>query len=165
MEVLFTPWRSDYLSGGGYSGSECFFCRAASEEDGARENLVLTRTPYHVVLLNRYPYTNGHLMVAPRRHVADPEECSPGARHELWPLMLRCRRALREAYGPEGFNLGANLGSAAGAGVPDHFHLHLLPRWSGDTNFMTTAGGTRLIPEDLGSTWERLRPLLRTEEG
>ena len=156
----------DYLSGGGHSGSECFFCRAASgeNEEEDRENLVLTRTTYHVVLLNRYPYTNGHLMVAPRRHVADPEDCLPGSREELWPLVLRCRRTLLEAYGPEGFNFGANLGIAAGAGVPDHFHLHLLPRWSGDTNFMTTAGGTRLIPEDLGSTWERLRPLLGPEE-
>ena len=165
MEVLFTPWRLDYLSGGGHSGSECFFCRAASDEEEPRETLALVRTPFHVVLLNRYPYTNGHLMIAPRRHLASPEECSSGAQKELWPLVLRCRQALREAYDPDGFNLGANLGSAAGAGIPDHFHLHLLPRWSGDTNFMTTTGETRLIPEDLGSTWKRLRPLLAAEGG
>lgn len=164
MEVLFTPWRMRYLTGEGPSTSECFFCAAAREKANDRERLVLARTQHHVVLLNRYPYTNGHLMVAPRAHHGDPADCAPEAQSELWPLLMRCRDALTAAYSPDGFNLGANLGSAAGAGVPDHFHVHLLPRWSGDTNFMSTVGGTRLVPVELEATWKDLRTRLGSNE-
>lgn len=163
MEVLFTPWRMSYLSGGGASETDCFFCAAGDAENPERAHLVVLRTEHHAVMLNRFPYANGHVMVAPREHVTEPERCAPEAQRELWPLLLRCQRALRTVYRPEGFNLGANLGSAAGAGIPGHFHVHLLPRWEGDTNFMTTVGGTRLVPEDLDTTWERLRSALQEE--
>jgi ATP adenylyltransferase len=136
-------------------------CEAGRDESGDRERLVLERTSHHVVLLNRYPYTNGHLMVAPLEHQEDPGSCSLEAQRELWPLLLRCREALAAVYSPDGFNLGANLGSAAGAGVPGHFHVHLLPRWDGDTNFMSTVGGTRLVPEALDESWARLRSRFR----
>jgi ATP adenylyltransferase len=111
------------------------------------------------VILNRHPYSNGHLMVAPRAHLASPLMASGGDRDELWRVVLLSQSALESAYGPPGLNVGLNLGRAAGAGVPDHFHVHLVPRWEGDTNFMTAIAHTRLIPEALEQTRERLRPV------
>ena len=162
MQTIFTPWRFKYIS---MSGDQegCFFCLAA-EHPEEPERLVLAKGAHHMVVLNRYPYTNGHLMVAPVAHVADPQEVDPVARDEFWPLVLRCQRVLRRAYSPDGFNMGLNLGRAAGAGVPGHYHFHIVPRWDGDTNFMTVLGSVRLVPEEPNEVLARLRPLFASEE-
>lgn len=155
-ETLFTPWRYDYIkSDRTNEAEECFFCAAAAEPDDP-ERLVVHLAEHHLVMLNRHPYTNGHLMVAPRSHVAAPELAPPAARAELLPLVLLARQAVTEAYGPDGFNLGMNLGRAGGAGVPDHYHFHVVPRWQGDTNFMGVVAGVRLVPEALGASYEKL---------
>ena len=162
MEVLFTPWRYAYIAGSRKGVEEtvtgCFLCDAAAALDDP-QRLVVHASPYHVVLLNRHPYSNGHLMVAPREHVASPLAAGAETRGEAWPLLLLCQRVLAAAYRPDGVNVGMNLGRVAGAGVPDHYHVHLVPRWEGDTNFMTAIAETRLVPEDLLQTRERLRPL------
>ena len=157
METLFTPWRLTYITAARQI-SGCFLCDAAAAPDDP-ERLVVHATPQHLVILNRHPYSNGHLMVAPRAHVASPLSASAAAKAELWPLVLLAQQALEEAYSPDGLNVGLNLGRTAGAGVPDHFHLHLVPRWEGDTNFMTAVAQTRLIPEALSQTRDRLVPL------
>jgi ATP adenylyltransferase len=157
METLFTPWRYAYITAA-KQDSGCFLCAAAAAPTEA-ERLVVHATRWHVVLLNRHPYSNGHLMVAPREHAASPRMVGREAQLELWPLVLLAQQALESAYHPDGFNIGLNLGRVAGAGVPDHFHVHLVPRWNGDTNFMTAVGGTRLVPETLEQTRERLLPL------
>jgi ATP adenylyltransferase len=164
MEVLFTPWRYAYIAGQRKDGevqestTGCFLCDAAASPDDP-ERLVVHAAGHHVVVLNRHPYSNGHLMVAPREHVASPPDASPATQTEAWPLLLLCQRVLAAAYRPDGINVGINLGKVAGAGVPDHYHVHLVPRWEGDTNFMTSIADTRLVPEDLLQTRERLRPL------
>jgi ATP adenylyltransferase len=158
MQVLFTPWRYAYITGQRGESAGCFLCEAAAAPEEA-ERLVVHTTAHHLVLLNRHPYSNGHLMVAPREHVASPQDASPAAQDESWGLLLLCQRVLQAAYAPGGMNVGMNLGKAAGAGLPDHYHLHLVPRWQGDTNFMTATADTRLVPEDLLQTRERLRPL------
>jgi ATP adenylyltransferase len=158
METLFTPWRLAYITAARHPGTGCFFCEAVTAPDDP-ERLVVHGTARHLVVLNRHPYSNGHLMVAPREHLASPRHASAEARSELWPLVLLAQEVLEEAYAPDGLNVGLNLGQVAGAGVPDHFHVHLVPRWAGDTNFMTAVGQTRLIPEDLTQTRDRLRPL------
>ncbi len=157
MQTLFTPWRLAYVSVKQPSG-DCFFCEAA-RHPADPERLVVHRGRHHLVMLNRHPYTNGHLMVAPLAHLASPLSCGPEQRAELWPLVLRCQEVLDAAYHPDGFNLGLNLGRAAGAGVPDHFHFHVVPRWRGDTNFMSVVGGVRVVPESPGQIAVRLRPL------
>ena len=157
MQTLFTPWRQAYITQQRLD-SDCFFCAAARRPDDP-DGLVVAVTPYHLVMLNLHPYSSGHLMVAPLAHVATPEASSPEAQGELWPLVLRARRVLAAAYAPQGFNLGMNLGQVAGAGVPDHYHFHVVPRWAGDTNFMTVLAEVRLVPEDLRQSRERLRAL------
>lgn len=163
MERLFTPWRYEYItkSPAGPAGSEetgCFFCAAARNPDDP-DGLVVHAGRHHLVMLNLHPYSNGHLMVAPFEHHASPQESGPEALAEFWPLVLKAQRVLSAAYSPHGFNLGMNLGRPAGAGVPGHFHFHLVPRWIGDTNFMTVLAEVRLIPEDLRQSRERLRAL------
>lgn len=156
MQTLFTPWRYGYISSPTPMVDECFLC-AASRFPEDPERLVVALTEHHVVLLNKHPYNNGHLMIAPRSHVASPTEAELAAQAELWPLVLRCQRMLEAVYRPHGLNLGMNLGQAAGAGVPSHWHLHLVPRWQADTNFMTTLAEVRLVPEELEVTRRRLR--------
>jgi len=158
MDVLFTPWRYPYIAGQRESAAGCFLCEAAAAPDDA-ERLVVHVGVHHVVVLNRHPYNNGHLMVAPRMHVASPAAAEPAARAEAWPMVLLCQRVLEMAYAPHGINVGMNLGRVAGAGVPGHYHVHLVPRWEGDTNFMTVTADTRVVPEDLHQTRDRLRPL------
>jgi len=162
MDRLFTPWRYDYLVSDKASGG-CIFCEASSADDD-RERLVVWRGGTHFVILNRFPYSNAHLMIVPHRHVADLLEATPEERHDLIDLATRSLAALRSAYGPQGFNLGCNLGTSAGAGIASHYHLHLVPRWEGDTNFMTVTAETRVIPEDLGRTWERMRAAFLAQE-
>lgn len=156
-QVLFTPWRYAYITGENKpaAADACFLCAAVDASDEP-QRLVVHRTAHHLVLLNRHPYSSGHLMVAPLAHVGSPDDAAPAARAELWPLVLRVRGVLERAYAPDGFNLGMNLGSAAGAGAPEHFHFHVVPRWRGDSNFLAVVGDVRLVPEDLLAAREKL---------
>ena len=134
----------------------CIFCEAAGT---GRDELVLVRTKLAYVILNRYPYNNGHLMVAPRRHVATLATSTPDELADLMRLTRHAEMALTEAYTPQGINVGINLGRPAGAGIVDHLHVHLVPRWNGDTSFISVIGNTRVLPEELGQTAARLRPI------
>ena len=159
METLWSPWRHEYINA---TGSEnptraCFFCFATQNPAADESNLVVARGDENLVMLNRYPYTGGHLMIAPYAHVGSLAEGSKAATDEMMDLAKRCENALRQVYRAEGFNLGMNLGKVAGAGVADHIHLHIVPRWGGDTNFMTTVADTRVLPEDLAMSYQKLR--------
>ena len=134
----------------------CIFCMAQEVQDGV-ENLVAYRSEHSFVILNRYPYTSGHLMVVPYLHKPNLEELDATTRGEMMELATRCMTILRGLYNPPAFNLGANIGEAAGAGVKAHVHLHVVPRWAGDTNFMSTVGDVRVLPELLEDTYERVR--------
>ncbi len=136
--------------------AECVFCKAVQQEDGP-DNLVVFRGQTAYVILNRYPYTSGHLMVIPYAHVASLEDLSPQERSEIMELTNRSLGVLRRAYHPQGFNLGVNMGEAAGAGIIGHVHLHVVPRWGGDTNFMSAVGGTRVLPENVEDSYIRIR--------
>lgn len=135
---------------------ECIFCSALQQKDGL-ENLVIWRSKLAFVILNRYPYNNGHLMVVPNAHKPSLEFLDPETRSELMELTSQAIMLLRRVYNPQGFNMGVNIGAAAGAGIAEHVHMHLLPRWSGDTNFMSTVAETRVMPEDLTATYRRVR--------
>jgi ATP adenylyltransferase len=134
----------------------CIFCNAQEKEDG-EENLIAFRAERAYVILNRYPYTSGHIMVVPLDHKPNLEELDPETRAEMMELVTRCMTVLRKIYHPEAFNMGANIGEAAGAGIKQHVHIHIVPRWGGDTNFMSTVGGTRVLPEALESTYVRVK--------
>lgn len=136
--------------------SRCIFCGHLDEKDGP-ENLILHRGKQSFIILNRYPYTNGHMMVVPYQHVASLESLDESTLNELMQLTNQTIRALRHVYGAEAFNVGINIGEAAGAGVADHVHIHVVPRWSGDTNFMSSTAGTRVIPEALKETYDRIK--------
>jgi ATP adenylyltransferase len=138
-------------------GSGCVFCGVLQSPVSDEEKFILHRAVYNFVILNIYPYVSGHLMVIPYEHFANLDEAPKETTDELMDLTKRCQTVLREVYQPDGFNLGMNIGKAAGAGVAGHFHLHILPRWIGDANFMTTIGQTRTIPEDLNSTFKKLK--------
>ena len=134
----------------------CVFCRALKQEDGPG-NLIIQRGQQAFVILNRFPYTSGHLMVLPFTHAAGLHELDAPTRAEMMELMNTATQVLAHVYQPQGFNLGANLGAAAGAGLEEHLHLHVLPRWAGDTNFVSTIGETRVLPETLEETWQRVK--------
>ena len=134
----------------------CIFCNAQAKEDSA-ENLIAFRGERSYVILNRYPYTSGHLMVVPVDHKANFEELDSPTRAEMMELTTQCMAVLRNIYNPQAFNMGANIGEAAGAGVKEHVHIHIVPRWAGDTNFMSAVGETRVLPESLESTYERVK--------
>ena len=156
MDYLWSPWRYRYVSQAG-KDNRCLFCaKAAIEPSRDREHLVLYRGRSNFILLNLFPYTTGHVMVAPYAHVADLDEVDPATLVEMMELAQKLQRALKSCYRPEGCNLGMNLGKCAGAGVAEHLHLHLLPRWAGDSNFMTVIGETRVQPEDLLTTYDKL---------
>ncbi len=135
----------------------CIFCDAARDPADDERNFVLHRGAHTFVILNLYPYISGHLMIAPYAHLGELDAAPKEATDEIMDLTKRCQTALREIYHPQGFNLGMNLGRAAGAGIADHIHMHLMPRWSGDTNFMTSVAETRVLPEDLATTYRKLR--------
>ena len=160
MDRLYTPWRYDYIKGASGEktghGQSCVFCAISARGDDAA-TFILHRARLNFVVLNIYPYTSGHLMVVPFEHTADFAGLRKETSDELMDVAKRAQGILQEVYRPHGFNLGFNLGQAAGAGVTDHLHMHVLPRWSGDANFMTTVGETRVLPEDLRTTYERLR--------
>lgn len=156
MNQLWTPWRSAYMNEK-KDKAGCIFCHAAADPKADEQNLVIFRGTLAFALLNRYPYTSGHLMIAPYMHVSRLAQASEDASVEVMRLTRRAERMLERAYRPDGLNLGMNLGEAAGAGIEQHIHMHVLPRWKGDANFMTSVGSTRIIPEALDETYAKLR--------
>jgi len=158
MDYIWTPWRYRYVADAS-KDSRCIFCDALDAGDDRRVLIVLRGTK-NFVILNRYPYTSGHVMVVPYVHVANLVDAEPETLAEMMQIAQRLERALGNTYHPQGYNLGMNLGRAAGAGVTGHLHLHVLPRWAGDANFMTVTGETRVEPEELSITFERLREAL-----
>jgi len=156
MDHLWSPWRYRYVSQA-TAGDECLFCAKAASKDDRAEH-ILYRGERNFVLLNAFPYTSGHLMIAPYAHVATLEQASPEDLAEMMRLVQMAEAALRAAYRAGGINLGMNIGKAAGAGVAGHIHMHVLPRWEGDVNFMTAVGETRVLPEDLDGTFAKLLP-------
>ena len=156
MDRLWAPWRLAYVTAAPAAPTECIFCDAGARADG---DLVLFRGRACYVILNLYPYNNGHLMVVPNRHINALAGLTPDEQVEMMGLARLAEAALTEAYHPQGINVGINLGKAAGAGIENHLHAHLVPRWSGDTNFMTAIGQTRVLPEDLQQAAARLRPI------
>jgi len=158
MNVLFTPWRFPYLtSPKSEQPAGCIFCIAAASGND-RETLTIYRGERTLVMLNKYPYTNGHVMVAPIAHEALLMQSSDASLRALIRLTAEAQRILSDVYHPDGFNIGMNFGQIAGAGVADHYHMHVVPRWSGDVNFMTVTARTRLVPEDLDATFDKLQP-------
>jgi len=158
MERLWAPWRLAYVSGasGSKTDDDCIFCNTSAP---GRGELILVRGRLTYVILNLYPYNNGHLMVVPNRHIAELAETTAEERVELIDLTRLSEMALAEGYRPDGVNVGINLGRTSGAGIQEHLHVHLVPRWSGDTNFMGVIADTRVLPEDLTQSASRLRPI------
>ncbi|HCO03012.1 MAG TPA: HIT family hydrolase [Actinobacteria bacterium] len=159
MERLWTPWRMEYIQSVHEPNEGCFLCQAPEAEDEAAA-LVLARTERAYALLNAYPYNPGHTMVAPLRHTGEFGSLSQQELADCMSLLQRVIAAISESAGPNGFNVGMNLGRVAGAGTPDHLHWHVVPRWSGDVNMMTIFGDTRVLPELLAETYAKLQPLL-----
>ena len=159
LERLWAGWRAAYVSSAAMTPStgehDCLFCALAAAPD--KDALVVARDDLAFAVMNAYPYTSGHLMVAPLRHEAELEDLKPDEASAVMSLTQHAVAALKAAYTPDGINVGVNLGRPAGAGVPGHVHLHALPRWDGDTNFMTTVAETRVLPEDLRTSWEKVR--------
>lgn len=156
MDYLWSPWRFRYVSGGATKG-DCPFCDMARADPGQdRERLILHRAKYNFVFLNLFPYTSGHLLVAPYAHRARLHEIEDAALNEMMRLARDAESALESVYHAEGYNMGINIGKCAGAGVADHLHTHCLPRWTGDANFMSVAGETRVLPEELSTTYQKL---------
>jgi ATP adenylyltransferase len=163
MELIRAPWRLQYVTKG-VDEPGCLFCRALAEADDER-NLVVHVGDLNFVVVNLYPYNSGHVMIAPKRHVGSLADASDAELAEMMSLARRIEGVLREAYHPDGLNLGMNLGRPSGAGVVDHIHLHVVPRWTGDTNFMTVSSGTRVVPEDPVEAAARLRAIFEKSEG
>jgi len=162
-ERLWAPWRFDYVSqASAVEAGRCLFCEVLNAPTD-RDGLVLFRGERAYVMLNAFPYTSGHLMVAPVRHGNDLQALDDDETLEIGRLVQRAVGWLKHLYRPEGFNIGANIGAAAGAGIPQHLHWHIVPRWAGDTNFMTTVGDVRVIPQDLYATWDKLRAVVEAE--
>jgi ATP adenylyltransferase len=155
MEYLWSPWRIEYIKGPDHAG--CIFCEKPAAGDD-EPNLILAREAHAFALLNAYPYNPGHVMVAPFRHTGDLESLSVEESADVDALIKRTLRVLREAEAPHGFNIGMNLSRTAGAGIPDHLHWHVVPRWNGDTNFISIVGETRVLPELLAETYSHLKP-------
>jgi ATP adenylyltransferase len=156
LDHLWSPWRLEYVTGA-KPDTGCVFCNVPRPPDP--DSLIVYERKTCYVILNLYPYNNGHLMVVPYRHTASLATLTVEELHEIADLEVLCERVLVEAYSPHGINVGVNLGKPAGAGVLEHVHVHLVPRWNGDTNFMTVVGTTRVLPEDLQQSAARLRPI------
>jgi ATP adenylyltransferase len=160
LERLWSPWRAKYIasgSGGDSKSGSCVFCEISRDLASDEKNLVVHRGAHNFVVLNLYPYISGHLLIVPYDHIGELDAAAKEITDELMDLTKRSQTVLRDVYKPTGFNVGMNLGASAGAGVVDHIHLHILPRWIGDTNFMTTVAQTRVLPEDLETTHLKLR--------
>jgi ATP adenylyltransferase len=158
MERIWAPWRQTYVSNTSPDKC-CIFCPDPMGKDD-RERLILLRSDHSLLMLNRYPYTGGHMLVAPLRHTAEPDDLSDAELLDLMHLLGRGRALLNRVAGPDGFNVGMNLGKAAGAGVEDHLHFHIVPRWNGDANFMTVVGDVRVIPEGLTDAYRHFSAAL-----
>lgn len=156
MKRLFSPWRMKYIQNTKSKDEGCIFCDALKKHDN-EVNLVIARGTTSFALLNLFPYTSGHMMVAPFDHKTNLDELTPQSRGEMMELVSLCIVVLKKVYNPQAFNVGANIGEAAGAGVPGHVHLHIVPRWAGDTNFMSTVGEVRVLPESIDQTYSRIR--------
>ena len=161
MERLWAPWRMEYITGEQRPG--CLFCRVLENPDDPDAELVVWRPQGALVMLNKFPYNPGHVMVAPAAHQGEVENLDDDQTADLMRALKRTIVVLREELKPEGFNIGANSGRAAGAGIPDHVHFHAVPRWNGDTNFMPVLGDTKVMIEHLYASWDRLRPLFDRE--
>jgi ATP adenylyltransferase len=155
MDRLWSPWRYTYLAAGAPKSS-CIFCEKIAEQDDEK-NFIVHRARHSFVMLNLFPYNNGHCMIAPYEHVPTLTDARAESLAEIMELTRATEQRLRDLYNAPGYNLGMNIGESAGAGVAGHIHMHILPRWPGDVNFMTAVGETRVLPEDLRTTWERLR--------
>lgn len=158
MDRLWSPWRYEYVASGDADTETggCIFCKLRDDPDKDQANFVIHRASHNFVVLNIYPYISGHLLIVPYEHIGELDAATKETTDELMDLTKRSQTALRDAYQPSGFNIGMNLGRSAGAGIVDHIHIHILPRWVGDTNFMSTVGNTRVIPEDLTTTYQKL---------
>ena len=161
MKYLWAPWRLPYIKRAGRVENTCIFC-ALPREGRDRENRILYQGRRAFAILNTFPYNSGHLMVVPHRHVADPVDLADDEALEMFRLSSATMTAIRETYHAEGFNVGMNIGRPAGAGIVDHLHLHVVPRWIGDTNFMPVFGDVKVLPEDLTETYDRLATALRS---
>jgi ATP adenylyltransferase len=161
MDVLWSPWRYAYIKSNDEKSTAgdggCVFCGILNDPASDEEKYILHRAGFNFIILNIYPYISGHLMIVPYEHLADLDRADKQTTDELTDLTKRCQTVLREVYQPHGFNIGINQGKAAGAGVAEHLHQHILPRWVGDANFMTAVGETRTIPEDLRTTYDKLK--------
>ena len=154
MERLFAPWRMEYIRSSG-PADECIFCAKPFEPD-RRSNLILYCDDLTLVMLNRFPYNNGHIMVIPRKHVSSLSELEPAMFESLFRMLEKSINILKSAFNPDGFNVGMNMGRVAGAGIDQHLHIHVVPRWNGDTNFMPLLAETKVVSEHLLATWDSL---------
>ena len=160
MDFIWSPWRYDYLASAGKKSPSCVFCVEENRSHDA-ERLIVFRGSHNFIILNLFPYTSGHLMIVPYRHEASLASLDTATTIEMIELAKRAQTALETEYHPDGFNIGMNLGRSAGAGVADHLHLHVVPRWSGDANFVSIVGETRVLPEDLTATYLKLKAHFR----
>ena len=159
METMWAPWRSEYINKNNDPDKPknvCVFCDALTTTDD-RERHIIYRGEYAFVILNKFPYNNGHMLVMPKRHISRPDMMTDAERYEMMNLIVKAQSVLYQVYNPHGVNIGANIGEAAGAGIAQHMHFHVLPRWNADSNFMTTVANTRVIPESLEDTWTKIR--------
>lgn len=164
LERLWAGWRGEYVAGASSAedDDECVFCRILGSGESDESTYILSRGDRVFSILNAYPYTSGHLVVMPFRHVGELEHLDKAELEELWPTVTEAVSALKAAYEPDGVNVGINLGRAAGAGVPGHLHVHVIPRWNGDASFLTAAAEARVLPEALPTTWAKLRDVWPT---
>ena len=157
VEKLWAPWRMEYIREIHQEDHGCIFCEKP-KEDNDRENLILFRGKKNFIIMNRYPYNNGHLMVVPYEHASDSFDLKDTVALEMWKLTNRCKEALTRAFHPDGFNIGMNIGRTAGAGIDQHIHMHIVPRWNGDTNYMPVIGETKVISQGLLEAYDILKP-------
>jgi len=158
MKNLWSPWRSQYIESfkDAQSDGKCIFCEAVEKDISDRNNLVIHKSKNTLVIMNLYPYNNGHLMILPKRHLRSIEQITTEESHELMDEIILAEKVLHKIYVPHGFNIGANLGKAGGAGIEEHIHFHIVPRWNGDTNFMSVIGEVKVISQDLAETKKKL---------
>jgi len=158
MKNLWSPWRSKYIESfkDEQSDGKCIFCEAVQKDISDMNNLVIHKSKNAFVVMNLYPYNNGHLMIVPKRHIGSIEQITTEESHELMDEIILAEKVLQKIYSPQGFNIGANLGRAGGAGIEDHIHFHIVPRWNGDTNFMPAIGEVKVISQDLAETKKKL---------
>jgi len=161
-QFLYAPWRLEYIKSVSDGPADCFLCEAAKHPESDEANLVLARSPLCLLMLNKFPYVNGHMLVAPYRHAPTPVELTPEERAQIMELLTLGQQALALAMNPQGYNIGFNIGKCAGAGVPGHIHAHIVPRWNGDVNFTTILADVRVIPQAVEEAWKQLKSALTT---